>query len=241
MFSLAGLIAALACVVVLPQESPAPLPVVIELFTSEGCSSCPPADAVLSRLAQEQPVPGVRIIPLGLHVTYWDQLGWRDAASLSEATERQQDYGRVFGEDHIYTPQAVIDGREEIVGSDRGGIERAIAKAARRPHAHVALSIAPDSRGVPVAHVSVSDVPADVHEPLRTLIAVTEDGLTSVVKRGENGGRTLHHDAVVRRLSSSIQLTGIPPQWHRERLKIVALVQGVKSQHIVGAAIAPIQ
>src|SRR2546430_3610236 len=84
-------------------------PVVVELFTSEGCSSCPPADALLSKLATEQRVAGVRIIPLGMHVTYWDQLGWKDPASLSEATTRQQDYGRVFGEDRVYTPQAVID------------------------------------------------------------------------------------------------------------------------------------
>src|SRR3954466_3962011 len=94
------------------------VPVVVELFTSEGCSSCPPADALLSKLAQEQPVPGVEIIPLGMHVTYWDQLGWKDAASLPLATTRQQDYGVVFGTDRIYTPQAVIDGQDEVVGSD---------------------------------------------------------------------------------------------------------------------------
>lgn len=217
------------------------VPVVVELFTSEGCSSCPPADAVLSRLAQDQPVPGVQIIPLGLHVTYWDQLGWKDAASLEAATDRQQDYGRMFGEDAIYTPQAVIDGREQLVGSDRGGLERAIANAGKQPHARVALSVTPDSRGVPVAHVSVTDVPVDVKEPLRTLIVVTEDGLTSLVKRGENRGRTLHHDAVVRRLSSATELTGIPPEWHRDRLHVVVLVQAAKSRHILGAAIAPIQ
>lgn len=241
MFSFAGMIVALVGGMVSAQAPSARIPVVVELFTSEGCSSCPPADAVLSRLAQEQPVAGVQIIPLGLHVTYWDQLGWKDAASLNDATARQQDYGRVFGEDRIYTPQAVIDGREELVGSDRSGLERAIAKAGQQPHAHVALSVAPDGRGVPVAHVTVSDVPADVKETLRTLIVVTEDGLTSVVKRGENGGRTLHHDAVVRRLSSAIQLTGIPSEWRRDRLHVVALVQGAKSQRIVGAAIAPIQ
>jgi hypothetical protein len=94
---------------------------------------------------------------------------------------------------------------------------------------------------VPVAHVSVSDVPASVKEGLRTLIVVTEDGVTSVVKRGENGGRTLHHDAVVRRLSAAVELAGIPPEWHRERLRVVALVQGTKSRQVLGAATAAIQ
>ena len=84
------------------QPASTPVPVVVELFTSEGCSSCPPADSLLSKLSKEQPVPGVQIIALGLHVTYWDQLGWKDPGSLLLATERQQAYGRVFGEDRIY-------------------------------------------------------------------------------------------------------------------------------------------
>src|SRR4029077_21254667 len=100
------------------QPAPAPVPIVVVVFTSEGCSICPPADAILSRLGKEQPVAGVQVIPLGMHVTYWDQLGWKDPASLAAATERQQDYSRVFGPDRIYTPQAVIDGRDEMVGSD---------------------------------------------------------------------------------------------------------------------------
>src|SRR6266567_6071234 len=82
-----------------PAPAPAPVPVVVELFTSEGCSSCPPADQLLSRLANGQPVPGVQVIPLGMHVTYWDQLGWKDPLSLKLATERQQGYGKAFGED----------------------------------------------------------------------------------------------------------------------------------------------
>src|SRR3982751_4604130 len=137
-----SLLTALMLIMAAAQSTPAPsarVPVVVELFTSEGCSSCPPADALLSKLAQEQPVPGVQVIPLGMHVTYWDQLGWKDPLSLRLATERQQAYGRVFGEDRIYTPQAVIDGRDEVVGSDEGALKRAIAKAARQHHARITL------------------------------------------------------------------------------------------------------
>ncbi len=223
------------------QTSGDRLPIVLELFTSEGCSSCPPADAVLSRLAKEQPVPGVQIIALGMHVTYWDELGWKDPSSLADATARQHDYGRLFGEDHIYTPQAVIDGRDELVGSDEAGVTRALQRAAKQPHARVAVSARFQGGDAAVATVSVTDVPADVKEKLRTLVLVTEDGLTSIVKRGENGGRTLHHDAVVRRVSSVLEIKGIPADWRRDRLHVVALVQGEKSQRIFGAATAAIQ
>src|SRR5258708_39974384 len=104
------------------------------MVTWEGWSSCPGADQLLSTLAKDQPVAGVEIIPLGMHVTYWDQLGWKDPASLQLATERQQGYGRIFGGDRIYTPQGLIDGRDELVRSDGGGLKRAVAKAARQPH-----------------------------------------------------------------------------------------------------------
>jgi hypothetical protein len=221
---------------------PAPrVPVVVELFTSEGCSSCPPADVVLSRLAREQPVPGAQIIALGMHVTYWDQLGWKDQASLEEATRRQQDYGRQFGEDRVYTPQAVVDGARELVGSDRAGLERAIAAAATQPHAQVTLAVQTGADGVPVARVAIAAVPRGITERLRTLVLVTEDGVTSVVKRGENHGRTLEHDAVVRRLSTNLELRGLPAAWRRDHLHVIAIVQGERTQHIFGAAIAPIQ
>jgi hypothetical protein len=232
--------AAMAIPVTAGSPPPDRVPIVVELFTSEGCSSCPPADAVLSRLANEQPVAGVEIIPLGLHVTYWDQLGWKDRASLGDATARQQEYGRVFGEDRIYTPQAVIDGRDELVGSDEAGMSRAIAKAATQPHAQVALSAAFTRADAIVATLAVSGVP-DVKEKLRTLLFVTEDGLTSIVTRGENGGRTLRHDAVVRRVSTSREIAHVPPEWRRDRLHVVAVVQGASSQRVYGAAIAPIR
>ena len=217
------------------------VPVVVELFTSEGCSSCPPADALLSRLAAEQPVAGAWIIPLGLHVTYWDQLGWKDPASLPAATARQQDYGRVFGEDRVYTPQAVIDGRDEVVGSSAAGVTRAVAAAAKRPHARVSLAASLTAAGTIVARVEVTDVPSEVKEKLRTLVLLTEDGLSSVVTRGENGGRTLRHDAVVRRVSSTVEIAGVQQGWRRDRLRVVAIVQGERTQRIFGAATASIQ
>jgi hypothetical protein len=229
-----------AAVSVSMQAAPARVPVVVELFTSEGCSSCPPADTVLSRLAGEQPIAGVEVVPLGFHVTYWDQLGWKDAASLPEATARQQDYSRVFGEDRVYTPQAIVDGRDELVGSDETALRRAITRAAAQPHARVTLSARLASPDLIVATATVDAVPAGVTEKLRTIFVLTEDGVTSVVKRGENGGRTLRHDAVVRRVSSTGEIRGIAA-WPRERLHQAAFVQGERSRHVLGAATVSIR
>jgi hypothetical protein len=229
------LLAFAAAVSVSAQAAPARVPVVVELFTSEGCSSCPPADAVLSRLAAEQPVNGAQIVPLGFHVTYWDQLGWKDPASLAEATARQQDYSRVFGEDRVYTPQAIVDGRDEIVGSDEAGLKRVVARALAQPHARVTLSARLQGPDTIVAAATVDAVPPAVKETLRTIYLLTEDGVTSIVKRGENGGRTLRHDAVVRRVSSTGEMRGISA-YPRDRIHVVAIVQGQRSQRVFGAA-----
>lgn len=230
------------------QPAPAPVPIVVELFTSEGCSSCPPADAVLSKLAKEQSIPGVQVIPLGMHVTYWDELGWKDPASLAQATGRQQDYSRVFGADRVYTPQAIVDGREELVGSADAGVRQAVLKAARQPHARIALRTSVDGASLK-ADATVADVPPEVKEKLHAWMIVTEDGLSSVVKRGENGGRTLHHDAVVRLVAGG-SLTAdkllsfrvdLRPEWRREQMHAVMLLQGDSSRRIWGAAIAALR
>jgi hypothetical protein len=238
------------------QTAPAaaPVPVVVELFTSEGCSSCPPADALLSKLAREQSVPGAQIIPLGMHVTYWNSLGWKDPASLQSATDRQQHYGAEWSTDRIYTPQAVVDGREELVASDEAGLTRAISRAARQPHARVAFTAAIEEDWI-VTTLAVSDVPADVKEPLDAAFFVTEDRLTSVVKRGENGGRTLHHDAVVRlaregwdldlerpaRSPVKLSIRDVRREWAREHLNAVVVLYGRKSSRIYGSAIASLK
>src|SRR3989449_6393247 len=115
--------------------------VVVELFTSEGCSSCPPADDVLSQLAHRQPVPGVEVLALGEHVDYWDRLGWRDPFSSPAFSSRQSTYdARVFHASQVYTPQLVIDGRLERVGSNARAVQRAIEQAAMGPKAAVSLA-----------------------------------------------------------------------------------------------------
>src|SRR2546422_6006607 len=115
--------------------------VVVELFTSEGCSSCPPADDVLSQLAHRQPVPGVEVLALGEHVDYWDRLGWRDLFSSPAFSARQSTYdARVFHANQVYTPQLVIDGRLERVGSNAPAVQRAIQQAATSPKAAVRVA-----------------------------------------------------------------------------------------------------
>ena len=238
-----------------PAPAPAAIPVVVELFTSEGCSSCPPADSLLSKLATEQSVPGVRIIPLGMHVTYWDRLGWKDPASLSSATDRQQAYGAIWGADRVYTPQAVVDVREELVASDEAALTRAIGRAGAQPHATLAFTAAIEGDWI-VTTLAVSDVPAGVKEPLDAAFFVTEDRITSVVKRGENGGHTLHHDAVVRlargvwerdleRASGpgpvKLSIRDVRREWARDHLNAVVVLYGRKSSRIYGAATAPLK
>src|SRR5215471_7668528 len=112
---------------------PARKAVVVELFTSEGCSSCPPADVLLGRLRQEKLADGVYVIPLGLHVDYWNSLGWTDRFSSSAYSRRQEKYAELFGISGAYTPQMVVDGASQFTGSDASRAHQAILQAAQRP------------------------------------------------------------------------------------------------------------
>jgi hypothetical protein len=122
--------------------SPSPTPVIVELFTSEGCSSCPPADVVLQRLEAGIGIPGAAVIALGEHVTYWDRLGWKDRFSAEAFTKRQQDYTWQFRNESAYTPQMIVNGQAEFVGSDERRAQREILKAAQAPTAKVDLTLA---------------------------------------------------------------------------------------------------
>jgi hypothetical protein len=228
-------------------EAGTPVVVMVELFTSEGCSSCPPADEVLTKLMSTQPIPGVIVVGLGEHVDYWDRLGWRDPFSSASLTSRQSQYGaNVFRTGSVYTPQMVIDGWLEGVGSDFGTIRKAVLEAAKVPKAALMLSARRDNDGVSIdLHV---ERPANValKEPADVTVAITEDRLVTEVRRGENRGRTLRHTAVVRSLMTVGALTpadstltksvssALEHEWKPENLRIVAFVQERQSRRVVG-------
>lgn len=226
-------------------------PVVVELFTSEGCSSCPPADALLAKLDQQGRLGNAEIIALEEHVDYWDQLGWRDPFSSSQWTQRQQDYAAAFRNDGVYTPQMVVDGRAEFVGSSQSSARSAIVEASRVTKAEVALSGITVSPQQAHLKVDVKMLPDPASKEAKVWLAVTESGLHSDVKHGENAGEDLHHAAVVRSLrkiadakpgeadaySGELDVP-LDSAWQRQNIRLVVFVQDSKSLHILGAASA---
>ena len=213
-------------------------PVVVELFTSEGCSSCPPADALLVKLSQMDGTKGPEVIVLGEHVDYWNHIGWTDRFSSHEFTVRQQEYAQHFGLESTYTPQMVIDGQQQVLGSDANGVARDIESALKKAKPAVVSVSRVGGNGYQVS------VKAD-NEKGKVYLAVTEDGLSSEVKGGENGGRTLHHAGVVRELRSIGSLSkgefqkkvDVPLQrdWNPANLKLVIFLQQGDAGPILGA------
>ena len=213
--------------------------VVVELFTSEGCSSCPPADALLAKLREEGHQNGAEIIPLGFHVDYWNHLGWQDRFSSAAYSQRQEQYAHTLGLDGVYTPQMVVDGRREFVGSNASRARDEIVQETGQPQqADVQLSfVKPDQLQV---QVTSNDVAGDV------VLAITEDNLSNSIGAGENSGHVLRHTAVVRELRSLGKLVQgkfqveipITPQkdWKSQDLRYVVLVQDSASRKIEGAA-----
>ncbi|HTA58092.1 MAG TPA: DUF1223 domain-containing protein [Candidatus Baltobacteraceae bacterium] len=230
-----------------------PRVVVVELFTSEGCSSCPPADALLKELSEQQKMDDVQIVALEEHVDYWNHLGWRDPYSAAEFSERQNDYSRVFGTDGVYTPQMIVDGQREFVGSRSLAAREAIQKAAGQPKAEVVLLASANATpGKPMFEVQIKSLNGISPNGATELwFAVTEKGLQTDVKAGENSGETLKHAAVVRSLrkidtirepagySRQFQPT-IEPGWKKENLAVVVFLTEKSSRKIVGAAAMPL-
>jgi hypothetical protein len=216
------------------------MPVVVELFTSEGCSSCPPADALLAKLDQQNPDNGVDLILLGEHVDYWNQLGWTDRFSSAQFSQRQGDYAQEFHLASVYTPQMVIDGRLQLSGGDAGAVNRDIEAAAKDPKpAQVTLQWAGNNR-LQVTVQSASPTRGKI------LFAVTEDGLSTQVGKGENGGQTLHHAAVVRQLrelgtadkNTFEKSVNVSPNkdWNIAQLKVAVFVQDRDSGKVLGGS-----
>jgi hypothetical protein len=205
-------------------------PVVVELFTSEGCSSCPPADALLVELANRPD-----LLALSLHVDYWDRLGWKDPSSSPEATARQERYAQLLGIDGVYTPQIVVDGRREVVGSDRAAVERALEAASRESSAvPVMLSFNNGQARITLGRGGVTASASVV------LIGFDRRHVDTV-ERGENSGRTLMHVDVVRGIKEVGRFTGqasqivSTPPWQTDRL--AAIVQASDGR-ILGVAVA---
>jgi hypothetical protein len=173
------------------------VPVLAELFTSEGCSSCPPADQLLQRIDQLQPISGAQVLVLGEHVDYWDQLGWRDPFSSAQFTRRQQQYSHALGGE-VYTPQLVVDGREQVLGSDATAVRDAVARAAAKPKIPVHIVTAKRDNADALLTVSVAALPKGRAE---VWAAIADESARSSVTRGENAGRALSHVAVVRSLT----------------------------------------
>jgi hypothetical protein len=221
---------------VLPAQNESRVPVLAELFTSEGCDSCPPADQVLAMLLEQQPVDGAYVVALSEHVTYWDHQGWKDPFAAQQFTVRQQQYGLRFNLDSIYTPQLVIDGREEYVGSDRRAIERAIRNSTKpKPELKITAS-----ESALMVTLSVSGPGLNAESGAELWFAVSEDHLVVEVKRGENANKTLQHSGVVRVLRSAGDASKagpmeikIDPGWKRKDLHAVAFVQSRKDRRVL--------
>src|SRR6266568_2353148 len=217
-------------------------PVVVELFTSEGCSDCPPADDLLSAMVQRPPAD-LNLVPLAFHVTYWDTGGWRDRFSDIHYTERQKEYQTQFHTQSVYTPQSIIDGRYAAVGNNTSQVFALIRRAAAEPKpVTVEISTSGDS-------VTVTAHAPDDKLSGKVLLAITEDGLSTEVKGGENRSRTLHHSAVVRSLEDLGKLKGgtlsrtvrlkLKNDWQRDKLHAVVVVQD-KTDRVLGAATMPL-
>ncbi|MDT7809975.1 MAG: hypothetical protein QOJ70_3788 [Acidobacteriota bacterium] len=227
-------------------------PVVVELFTSEGCSSCPPADALLARLDKTQPVEGAEVIPLAMHVDYWNQLGWADPFSSHEFSERQDEYARAYGKDGVYTPQMIVDGVKEFPGGDSTAALNAVGNAARAAKADVRLTRAAlqQAAGDVRLSVHIENLPALAEgDAAYVLLAVTESDLASDVARGENAGHRLSHVGVVRLLTTlgGVGRAGggtfdteatvpIAQGWRRENLRAVVFAQERTSRRVLAAA-----
>lgn len=216
-----------------------PTPVLVELFTSEGCSSCPPADRALMFLEKEQPVSGAQIVALELHVDYWDRPAWKDPFSSAVFTERQTLYAKKFQSGQIYTPQMVVDGSSQFIGSDLQTANIMIVQLAKYAKANVQIS--QDGEKLKIKIDSLPKI-----KDATVFLALAENNLDTNIKGGENSGKKLFHSAVARELRplGSINADskdfetetglGLQKTWKIKDLKAVVFVQENESRTVLG-------
>jgi hypothetical protein len=228
--------------------------VLVELFTSEGCSTCPDADKLLAMLDARQPIEGVEVIVLEHHVNYWDDQGWRDPFSSPAATERQQKYAfvRHGTGDQVYTPQMIVDGGAQFNGSNGSLAQHAIEQAAKAPKTPIQLAWSGTATENPrELHVQIASLdgakPGDKPE---VFLAITESQLHSNVRRGENAGKALDHSGVVRELVSIGHVkvgeafdtqarVKLGHDWNTQNLRAVVFIQDTHTDRVFGATEIP--
>lgn len=212
----------------------------VELFTSEGCSSCPPAEKFLNRLAGEAEEKGIALFPVAFHVDYWDRLGWKDRFSSSMWSDRQRAYAEAFRSESIYTPQMIVNGSVEFTGSNESRGRNEIAKALTMPVSlKIGISAGIDSVDVVRYACTLDTLPSNAD----LILLLVESNLTSDVSRGENKGKKLDHANVVRllertSLGEANRVEGrlvIPDDVNQEELALIAFVQDQKTMKIIGA------
>lgn len=218
---------------------------VVELFTSQGCSSCPPADAALRQIATVAGDNELPVYVLSFHVDYWNRLGWTDPYSDAAYSARQRAYASASGSKRVYTPQMIVSGKTEFLGSDKSKAHEAITKAlGRRALSQVSLKLSKssDSGGLGVQYEVEG-----TREGRLLNVAIVETPSANKVDRGENGGRTLQHVNVVRAFET-VRLEGatgqveleLPKEFDLKRAEIIAYVQDPKSLAITGATVVSV-
>jgi hypothetical protein len=207
-------------------------PVIVELFTSQGCSSCPPADELITVLSHDESLRG-KVIPIAFHVDYWDHLGWRDPFSSRSWTQRQMSYVRQLRVNGAYTPQAIVSGRKELVGSKAASLANAIVEASHaQPFGTIALKAKREGNSI------IADVHGAGGPSSDIIVALVQYDIPTPVKAGENQGRTIVNDAIVRSLQQvrpgRVRLNA-DASW--QHLAVVAFLQDRESLAITNAAV----
>ncbi len=211
---------------------------VVELFTSEGCSSCPPADELVAKIQKENKDKPVYI--LAYHVDYWNRLGWKDVFSSADFSKRQNDYANYLHLQSVYTPQVIVNGKTEFVGSAEGTLRNAIkAGLEKQPAAQLTLTDLKTDQNQ--ASLKYTTEGADKNTIL--LVAVLEKSAQTKVERGENGGRTLSHVQIVRKLqpvtlkgNSGIANVSLPHGFDTKSWEIIGFLQNKSNGAVIGAA-----